>query len=71
MGGLLHYDKHNDEYIDWIKHSIQVGDTITIRVVETSNSTQPIRRRRQNPKLVEKAQRKYYESLKKEYQELE
>ena len=69
VGGLLHHDRHDDEHLDWIKRHLSIGDEITIRVVESSDLTQPIARRRQDPKLVEKAKRKYYESLKNEYGE--
>ncbi|WP_019509129.1 hypothetical protein [Pleurocapsa sp. PCC 7319] len=69
VGGLLHHARHDDEHLDWIKRHLKIGDEIKIRVVESSDLTQPIARRRQDPKLVEKAQRKYYENLKQEYGE--
>lgn len=70
VGGLLHHGRNDDEHLDWIKRSLEVGDKITICIVETSHPTEPIKRRRQDPDLVEKAKRKYYENLKKEYGEL-
>lgn len=69
VGGLLNHGKHDDEHLDWIKRHLKIGDEITIHVVENSDLTKPISRRRQDPKLVEKAQRRYYENLKKEYKE--
>lgn len=69
VGGLLHHGKHDDEHLDWIKRHLKIGDEIKIRVVESFKVTQPIARRREDPQLVEKAQRKYYESLKQEYGE--
>lgn len=67
--GLLHHAKNDDEHLDWIKRHLKIGDEITVRVIETSNSTRPISKRREDPQLVEKARRRYYESLKKEYRE--
>ena len=69
--GLLHHGKHDYdyEYLDWIKRHLKIGDEINIRVVETSDLMQPISRKREDPKLVEKERRRYYESLKKEYEE--
>ena len=67
VNGLLHHDENDYEHLDWIKRCLEIGDEITIRVVETSDLTEPISRRRENPELVEKAQRKYYESLKEKY----
>ena len=69
VGGLLHHGKHDYEDLDWIKRHIEIGDEITIRVVETSNLTKPISRHREDPKLVEKARRKHYEALKQEYED--
>lgn len=69
VGGLLHHSQHDYEHLDWIKRHLKTGDEITIRVVEACDLTKPISRRRQDPKLVEEARRRYYESLKREYEE--
>lgn len=68
VGGLLAHGKHDYEHLDWIKGCLKTGDEITIRIVEARSLTKPISRRRQDPRLVEEAQREYYESLKKEYE---
>ena len=65
VGGLLHHGQNDYEHLDWIKRNLEIGDEITIRVIESCDLTTPVSRRREDPKLVEKAQRKYYESLKK------
>ncbi len=70
VGGLLHHDEYDNEYLDWLKQQVKLGDEITIRVIETSELTKPIKRRREDPELVKKAQRKYYESLKEKYEEV-
>ena len=67
VGGLLHHDRHDYEHLDWIKRHLKTGDEITIRILETCDLTKPISRQREDPELVEKAQRKYYESLKEKY----
>ena len=65
IASSFQYGKNDYEHLDWIKRCLEIGAEITIRVVETSKDlTEPISRRRENPELVEKAQRKYYESLK-------
>ncbi|VEP17157.1 hypothetical protein H1P_560014 [Hyella patelloides LEGE 07179] len=66
--GLLHHDEYDDERLDWLKRQVTLGDEITIRVIETSEPTKPIKRRREDPDLVKKAQRKYYENLKEKYE---
>lgn len=67
--GLLHHSEYNNEHLDWMKRHIKLGDEINIRVVETSQITKPITRRSEDPNLVQKAERKYYESLKKKYED--
>ena len=71
VSGLLHHRKHSYEHLDWIKRQLKIGDDIVIRVLETSDLSEPISRKRQGPKLVENARREYYENLKKEYEEFE
>ena len=69
VGGLCCHARHDSEHLDWVKRYMMVGDKITINIVDISEPTRPIKRRREDPKLVEKAERKYYESLKKEYED--
>ena len=68
VGGLLHYGKHDYEHLNWIKRSLEIGDEILIRVVETSALTEPVCKRREDPNLVKNARREYYENLKQEYE---
>ena len=68
VGGLLHHGKHDYEHLDWIKRWLKTGDEILIRVAETSILTEPVCKRREDPKLVDNARREYYESLKQEYE---
>lgn len=67
--GLLYDSEYNYEFLDWIKRHIELGDEITIRVVETSKPTKPIARRSEDPNLVRKAEREYYERLKEKYRD--
>lgn len=69
VGGLISRDRYDNEHLDWIKRHLKSGDEITIRIVETSETTKPIARRSEDPNLVQKAERKYYESLKQKYQD--
>lgn len=70
VGGLLGSRK-DYEHLDWIERSLKIGDEIFIRVVETSNLTKPISQRREDSKLLENARWEYYQSLKKEYEQVE
>ena len=67
--GLIHRDEYNSEYLYWVKRHLELGDEITVRIIETSETTEPIERCSQDPNLVQKAERKYYERLKEKYQD--
>ena len=69
VGGMISYSKTNNEHLDWLNASLQVGDSISIRVVDSTEPTEPTSRKRDDPELAERARRKYFEQLKKEYGE--
>lgn len=69
VGGLITHGQNDNEHLDWVKRSLTVGDTVTIRIVDSDQVTAPIKRERSDPDLVAKAKRRYYESLKQEYGE--
>ncbi|HWN43414.1 MAG TPA: hypothetical protein VNW71_14395, partial [Thermoanaerobaculia bacterium] len=45
---------------------LRVGDRLSIEVVEAKRADKPKRRYRDDPKVVERAKRRYFERLKKE-----
>jgi flagellar basal body L-ring protein FlgH len=69
LGGLAYMDEDSYEHLDWVKRSVQVGDMITIRIVESDQATLPIRRERDDPDFVAQQKRRYYNKLKEEYGE--
>jgi hypothetical protein len=44
-----------------------VGDRLAIEIIESETVDKPKRRHRDDPGMVERAKRKYFERLKKEY----
>jgi hypothetical protein len=66
VGGL---DSTKGEHLKWILATLQVGDTISVQVVETVEVDTPQERRPDDPEANARAKRKYYEQLKREYGE--
>ncbi|MGD1939915.1 MAG: hypothetical protein ACFB0G_01255 [Leptolyngbyaceae cyanobacterium] len=69
VSGMNNHGRHDHEHIEWLKQSLDLGDEMTIRLIESDESTMPIERRREDPDLVRKAERRYYEKLKQDYEE--
>jgi hypothetical protein len=55
------------EFLDWKDHPLEVGDEVTMRVVETDSADAPAGTRTYDAELNEKRKREYYESLKREF----
>ncbi|MGD0949603.1 MAG: hypothetical protein ABSA52_19520 [Candidatus Binatia bacterium] len=66
VGGL---DSSAGAHLKWLKTTLAVGDTITVRIVDRSRVDSPCERRKEDPEEVARAQRRYYERLKREYGE--
>jgi hypothetical protein len=58
-----------EEHRSWLRKSLQIGDVIVIRIKELDTVDQPETIRTDNPDLVQKAKRRYFEELKKEFGE--
>jgi hypothetical protein len=66
VGGLTDRGSERDEFIDWIRQSLSLGDEVKIRVLEAEEFDQPVRTyTRDASESVERA-RQYYEQLKTE-----
>jgi hypothetical protein len=63
LGGL---DSKSNEYLKWFSQRLRVGDRVSIEVVETKRADKPKRRYRDDPKVVQRAKRRYFERLKRE-----
>jgi hypothetical protein len=63
VGGLS-----SDAHLDWpIPRKLRVGDVVAITIVETDAPDPPARTKRDDPALVEEAERLSYERLKTKY----
>ena len=50
VGGLASASSRDNEFIEWIKQDLKIGDQISIRIVETSAVSPPIGIERQEPR---------------------
>ena len=66
LGGLASRDDE-DAHLFWARPDLRVGDKITIKVLETDNIDDPKREQRIKHKDAEESERKYYEQLKKKF----
>jgi hypothetical protein len=64
IGGLA-----DDAHLEWpAPRSLAVGDEVRIRIVETDHPDPPVTTKRDDVKLVEEGERRYYERLKRKYE---
>ena len=63
LGGL---DGESKEHLKWWSQRLRVGDRVSIEVVDAKRADKPKRRYRDDPKVVERAKRRYFERLKEE-----
>ena len=71
VGGLGSTSGGADVLVKWAQPRLKVGDEIRIRVVDGARPTKPRTRKRVDPKLEDKAKRREYERLKREYGDTE
>lgn len=64
VGGL---DSDANEHLKWLSRRLRVGDRLAIEVIESETVDKPKRRHRDDPRMVERAKRRYSERLKKAY----
>ena len=55
----------NRESIGWVEQAVAVGDVIQIRVVDVGVVDEPAERKPEDPEFVAKAEREYYERMRK------
>ena len=67
VGGLAHDADGAGVNVSWLDQSLNVGQRITLTVVDTTQVNRPRTRHREDPALVEHQKREYYERLKREY----
>jgi hypothetical protein len=55
------------EHVKWLRRRLRIGDRLAIEIVKSDSPDTPKRRYRDDPRIVERAKRRYFERLKKEY----
>lgn len=68
VSGLASKSRHDNEHMEWLQHPLTTGDEILIRIIESSQPSAPASRRRDDPELVRRQERQYYEHLKEQYE---
>ena len=69
VGGFAREADGSAVNVKWLDQPLIVGQTITLTVVDGAEADPPKTHRRDNPAVVERRKREYYERLKKEYGE--
>lgn len=64
--GLNTGELGNEEYIDWYKSNLKVGDELKIKVIDITKNTAPIEIRKRNRDSTIDQKLKSYHALKKE-----
>jgi hypothetical protein len=49
VGGLASAGSHDNQFIEWIKQDLKIGDQVSIRIVETNAVSDPIAVEREEP----------------------
>lgn len=62
VGGLA-----NEEHVDWVNQKrLQVGDEISVQIVDAASADMPVRRRRTHPAETLEAKKRYVRRMAKE-----
>ena len=68
VSGHKTYGKNDHENLQWIGRYLNIGDEITINIIDTLEVDEPKTKKRQEPEFAEKQKFKYYRKLKEEYE---
>ena len=60
-------DSDAKEHLKWLRRGLRIGDRVAIEILESPRVDTPKRRHRDDPAVVGRAKRRYFERLKKEY----
>jgi hypothetical protein len=55
------------ENLTWLSETLDVGDNVSIRIVEVDTADPPLARTRDDPDTIERSRRQYFEQLTREY----
>lgn len=64
VGGMLDRSDH----VSWLEREMRRGDVVTIKIVDSEQTTEPATRRRTDPSIDAQQERAYYERLRQKYE---
>jgi hypothetical protein len=67
LGGYRSTNGNVGEHLKWEDRKLKPGDVLTIKVINAARVDEPRRRVVEDPKLVERSQRRYYQRLKRRF----
>ena len=68
LSGYRSTDGDVGEHFKWEDRTLKPGDVLTIKVITAARVDEPKRRIAEDPKLVERSQRRYYQRLKRKFE---
>jgi hypothetical protein len=71
LGGYRSTDGEAGEHFTWEDRKLKPGDVLTIKVITAARVDESRRRVVEDPELVERSQRRYYQRLKRKFEKLE
>jgi hypothetical protein len=70
LGGYRSTNDEVGEHFKWEDRKLKPGDVITIKVITAARVDEPRRRIAEDPELVERSQRRYYQRLERKFEKL-
>jgi hypothetical protein len=64
----LHETPDGGDHLSWLRQTLGVGDSLTIRVVESTSPADPVERKSRSNLFALEKEREYYEHLKRKYE---
>jgi hypothetical protein len=64
VGGMVDRSDH----VSWLEREMRRGDVVTIRIVDSEQTTEPATRTRRDPSIDAAQERAYYEHLRRKYE---
>ena len=58
----------DQEHSEWLRQKVNVGDAVTIKIIESAISDEPQTKERVDPEQEKQRRREYYERCKREFE---
>ena len=68
LGGYRSTNDNAGEHFEWEERKLKPGDVLTIKVITASSVDEPRRHIVNDPKSIERSQRRYYQRLKRKFE---